>query len=223
MGTRLLFSHLLLLVCVLSGPVAYAQTDEKKFEVGWQFTILASPSRTANDAILSEHRVKEVGYGPRFGYNFTKHLALESEFSFFTLDREVRGGSKIQGLFGVKAGQKFKRFGLFGKARPGFVRFQRGDYILARGCVQVFPPPLSCYDSVATTNFAFDLGAVVEIYTSGPMVFRFDVGDTMIHFRRRNVAARDPSLPLGARLVTFPRPAETRHNLQASVGFGFRF
>jgi len=223
MRTRLLFSHLLLLVCALSSPVAYAQNDERKFEIGWQFTMLASPSRTANEVILSEHRVKEAGYGPRFGYNLTKQLALESEFNFFTLDREVRGGSKTQGLFGVKAGQKFERFGVFGKARPGFVRFKRGDYVIARGCVQVFPPPLSCYDSVATTNFAFDLGGVVELYASEQLVVRIDVGDTMIRFRRRNVAARDPSLPPGLRLFVFPLPAETRHNLQASVGFGFRF
>jgi len=199
---------------------AQAQADEKKFEVGGQFTILRPPTHTVNGLTLSEDRANDPGFGGRFGYNFSKYVALEAEVNFFPLDRDLEGGRKTQGLFGVKAGKRFDRFGVFGKARPGFVNFKRGDYVLVRGCVQVFPPPLGCYDPVSTTNFAFDVGGVVEVYPSKRTLVRFDASDLIIRFDRRNVAA-DGSVFAG--FVAFPVPAETRHNLQATAGFGWRF
>jgi hypothetical protein len=67
------------------------------------------------------------------------------------------------------------------------------------------------------------VGGVFEIYPSRRTLIRFDVGDTIIRFDRRNVAAVDPALPPTARMVTFTVSEETKHNLQASAGFGFRF
>jgi hypothetical protein len=84
----------------------------------------------------------------------------------------------------------------------------------------VFPPPAACFQPEARTNFAFDLGGVAEWYPSKNTIVRFDAGDTIIRFGARNVTATD--IPSGG-LVVVPAAAETRHNFQGSVGFGFRF
>ena len=114
----------------------------------------------------------------------------------------------------------------FAKARPGFVRFERGDYRFGSGgCIAVFPPPLACYVPVAKTNFAFDVGGVIEVYPSDRTIIRFDGGDTIIRFGSRFVAASNPAIPplSGLNLVVFPVSAETKHNFQGTVGVGFRF
>ncbi len=212
-----------IVLLVLSFQVARAQSDEKKFEVGGQFSLLRLTATKAGVS-FGEERVTVPGFGGRFGYNISKHFALEAEGNFFPRDREIEGGRKIQGLFGVKAGKRFDKFGLFAKARPGFIRYEKGDYLLVRGCVQIFPPPLACFDPVARTNFAFDLGAVLELYPSKHTLIRFDAGDTIVRFGARNVAAVQVSPFSGApSLVVFPVSAETKHNFQGSVGFGFRF
>ncbi|HKP37889.1 MAG TPA: outer membrane beta-barrel protein [Pyrinomonadaceae bacterium] len=211
----------LLLLLTMSVSVAHAQSDEKKFEVGGQFSLLGSTTRTASSTVFTEDRTHVPGFGGRFGYNASKYFALEAEVNFFPRDRDLEGGQKFQGLFGVKAGKRFEKVGVFGKARPGFIRFDKGDYVFGTGgCITVFPPPLACYRPVATTNFAADLGGVFELYPSDRTLVRFDVGDTIIHFNRRNVAATSTVF---AGLVVIPAPAETKHNLQFSAGFGFRF
>jgi hypothetical protein len=203
---------------------APAQSDENHFEVGGQFSLLTLTTRTLNGGTLGEDQSSIPGFGGRFGYNFSKYFALESEVNFFPRDRDVEGGRKTQGLFGVKAGKRFERVGVFAKARPGFVRFEKGDYFQPGGCPQVFPFPLGCFRPVARTNFAIDLGGVIEVYPSKNTLIRFDAGDTIIRFGRRNVAVQQaPPFfgPTGLGVIT--RPAETSHNFQASAGFGFRF
>lgn len=216
---QVISSLVLLLLLTLTISVGHAQSDEKKFEVGGQFSTLSTTTRAASGIAFTEDRSNVPGGGGRFGYNPSKYFALEAEINFFPRDRDLEGGQKFQGLFGVKAGQRFDKVGVFAKARPGFIRFERGDYFPVGGCIAVFPPPLACFQSRATTNFAFDVGGVVEVYPSNNTLIRFDVGDTMIRFNQRNVAAT--STVFG--LVVYPAPAETKHNLQASAGFGFRF
>jgi Outer membrane protein beta-barrel domain len=195
--------------------------SEKKFEFGGQFSTLSTQSRTASGITFTEDQKHVQGFGGRFGYNATEHIALEAEVNYFPRNRDLEGGRKFQGLFGIKAGQRFDKAGVFAKARPGFIRFEKGDYVFGLGgCITIFPPPLSCFQSRATTNFAFDVGGVVEVYPSNNTLIRFDVGDTMIRFDQRNVAATSDVF---AGLVVFPAAAETKHNLQASAGFGFRF
>ena len=204
-----------------------AQADEKKFEVGGQFTILQVPTRTAAtfaSPISSESHATEYGVGGRIGYNFSQHFALEAEGNFFPRDRDVQGGQKIQGLFGVKAGQKFDKVGIFAKTRPGFIRFSRGDYQPAPVvCVTIFPPPLACFEPVAKTNFAFDVGGVLELYPSARTIIRFDAGDTIVRFPARRVAATGSAVGPPGTLVALPVAAETKHNFQGSIGVGFRF
>ena len=157
--------------------------------------------------------------------NFSKYFSLEAEGNFFARDRDVDGGRKTQALFGVKAGKRFEKFGVFAKARPGFVRYEKGDYRFGTGgCPTVFPPPLGCFRPVARTNFAVDLGGVVELYPSKRTIIRFDGGDTIVRLPARNVAESqsNASSPV-FNLVVLPESRQTTHNIQASVGFGFRF
>jgi hypothetical protein len=203
----------------------HAQSDEKKFEIGGQFSLLWVPTRTVtvsgSTIVSTQNRNNDIGFGGRFGYNLSKYFALEAEANFFPSDRDLDGGRKVQGLFGVKAGKRFEKLGIFAKVRPGFVRYEKGDYRFGTGgCVTVFPPPLGCFQPVARTNFAIDLGGVLEYYPSKRTIIRFDAGDTMVHLPTRNVAAFQSN---GPSLVVVSAAPETKHNFQGSVGFGFRF
>jgi Outer membrane protein beta-barrel domain len=214
------------LVLGLTFHDARAQSDEKKFEAGGQFSVLRVPTRTIDASgfvfVTTEQRDTEYGLGARIGYNFSKYFAAEAEVNFFPRDQELTGGKKLQGLFGVKVGKRFEKFGLFGKARPGFVRYQKGDYRFVGG-IAVFPPPIVNFRPVARTNFAFDLGGVAEFYPSKRTIIRFDAGDTIVRLPVRNVAAIQLNSPFSTNLVVISAAAETTHNLQLSVGFGVRF
>jgi hypothetical protein len=185
-------------VTLLSAPVcsAQAQTDTPKFEVGGQFSLLNF------DPFSSDGRRRdEYGGGGRFTFNFWKYVAAEAQLDYFPQTDSVRigtvdlplFGSKTLAVFGVKAGARGKRFGVFGKARPGFVHFSRvpGFLCISTPC----PQP-------AKTDFAFDLGGVFEYYPSRRTVVRFDAGDTIIHSQRF---------------------FGTSHNAQISAGVGVRF
>jgi len=211
-----------------------AQSDEKKLEIGGQFSFLQVPTQTANSTgivcvtlpcpttALTRDTHIDFGFGPRIGYNATSYLTLEAEMNFFPRDRDLEGGRKVQGLFGAKAGKRFEKAGIFAKARPGFVRFSRGDFIGSPLgiCPAVFPLPIGCFQPVSRTNFAIDIGGVAELYPSTNTIIRLDAGDTIIRFGDRRVAANSTTL---SNLVVVPLAAETKHNLQLSVGFGYRF
>jgi outer membrane protein with beta-barrel domain len=211
-----------------------AQADEKKVEVGGQISLLRVPTFSivstgivcvttpCPTTTFSSDNEIDAGFGGRIGYNATPYLTLEAEGNLFPRDRDRDGGRKAQGLFGAKLGKRFDEAGVFAKVRPGFVRFNRGNYQPEGGCIAVFPPPIACFRPVAQTNFAIDLGGVVEFYPSGNTILRFDAGDTIIRFGARNVAASSTAGG-STGLVVVPIAAETKHNFQASVGVGFRF
>jgi hypothetical protein len=69
-----------------------------------------------------------------------------------------------------------------------------------------------------------DVGGVVEFYPSKRIVTRFDVGDTIIHFGRRNLntVLFDP-LTNTFTPATIPIPSRTSHNFQFMTSVGFRF
>jgi hypothetical protein len=152
-------------------------------------------------------------------------VALEAEGNFFPNKCGYCGlsgdnnGNITQGLFGVKAGKRFEKWGLFAKARPGLVSFSQGDskYVsIGNGNFE--------FSQNRLTHFATDVGAVLEFYPSKRIVTRFDGGDTMIHYGQRTVnyfsytSLTDPGM-----LVPYTFRASTRHNFQFSAGVGFRF
>src|SRR4051812_5773934 len=90
---------------LLAAPTAaHAQSLDKKAEVGGQVTVV-----TANPEGGS------VGLGGRVGYNINDNFALEGEVNAFP------DASAVEGLFGLKAGVRSDRAGIFAKVRPGFL------------------------------------------------------------------------------------------------------
>jgi hypothetical protein len=228
----ILLAALLLLSVSGFAEVRAQADDDLRFEAGGQFSLIRVPTHSFTSivcvtvpcpgVIFTDGEKSEPGFGGRFGYNFSRYFALETEANFFPRDRATDGGSKTQLVAGAKVGQHFGSVGLFGKARPGFVHFSQGDFGPGpSACPAIFPPPIACFQSEGKTNFALDLGGVVEFYPSKRTILRFDAGDTMIFFGDRNVALTSSNNP--ANVVVLPRASETSHNLQISAGFGFRF
>jgi hypothetical protein len=188
-----------LCILVLLNGLARAQSDVPRFEVGAQYSLLDFDTSAA----FSKAHRWESGVGGRFTFNFNKHVAAEAQIDFFPAhDIERIGpyevllwGSKTLTVAGVKAGTRGKRFGIFGKARPGFIHFSE---VPGFGCLAIIVPCLQ----PAKTNFAFDVGGVFEYYPSRRIVARFDAGDTIIQHKTH---------------------FGTNHQFQSSVGVGLRF
>lgn len=204
-------------IIALLGGEARAQSDPPKREVGVQLSVLPITDAEGLNDIFPR---TEVGVGGRFTYNLNRHLALESEVNFFPRDfRKFRtnltGGRITEGLFGLKAGIRKNKFGVFGKARPGFqssggaeiAHFPNGD-----GPDRQNP---FGFETIRATLFAFDVGGVVELYPSRRTIIRFDLGDTIVRYP-------------GIQFTHFPGGSvvfETvySHKVQFSAGIGFRF
>jgi len=201
----------------------------RRFEVGLQFSTLAlrlSPESLGQDPLFpfDEGSQAEAGFGARVGYNVTERLAFEAEGNFYPRRRygfnTTVGGYPAQMQFGAKYGKRWEHFGVFAKARPGFVTFSSVADVTGYESVtyldgrQYFFP---VFDERSKTYFSMDVGGVFEFYPTKRVFTRFDVGDTMIRYPVRDSTAVSPSLPA-------PRiPAELRHNLQVTAGIGLRF
>jgi hypothetical protein len=177
-----------------------------------------------------------VGGGGRVTFNLTKALALEGELNYFpsTGFDNVR---MFQGQFGVKSGWRFKKFGVFGKVRPGFIHttrdFQPSCFIQPiicppnQVCTPIFPPFCSSFP-IAGAGFSLDVGGVAELYPSKRIVVRLDVGDTIADRQSPPLFISRPilnsqSLIVSNAFFTVPGGSVTTHNLQLSAGVGFRF
>jgi len=206
-------------VCLLFIQVqSHAQTDElEKFEVGAEFTTL---SRRDYYGLRGE-----PGFGGRFTYNLNKNVALETSGYFFPRRCFVceSNGSITEVVGGIKAGKRFKTFGLFAKARPGVVSFSRGQV----DALFSTPPPNTFFqlEYSRLTHFATDVGGVVEFYPSRKIVARFDAGDTIVYMRQRtsNGLAFVGSSPNSYVPVPLITPGKTTHDFQFSASVGFRF
>lgn len=201
MHQRFFFTAATLLLLLLAPEAAQAQTGEHKYEAGVIFTALGAES--AGEA--------SKGVGARFGYNFNEHFALDAETAFFPRRHlgNDQTGQNVQGFVGLKAGTRSKYAGIFAKARPG-VMFV-GDSV-------------SGFDCDRRSNFtvcrpehnhlALDAGLVAEVYPTSRAIIRLDVGDTIVRFRN---VRRD--------IFTDAEASSTHisHNLQISIGFGYRF
>lgn len=186
------------------------QGGTKRFEVGAQFTsIIVRPLRTVQSAIvLPEHT--EPGFGGRFTFNLTDSVAFEAEGNYFTrVQGDLRGGHMFQGQFGGKVGKRFDKWGVFGKARPGFVGFTR---VFEFPGAQV-PEPIHF---VRKHYPSLDVGGVVEFYIWPRWMARFDAGDTIIRYGEISI----DGFPFGSVII---QRREVQHNLQLSSGIAFRF
>lgn len=127
----------------------------------------------------------------------------DNDFSLFN-------GLKTQGLFGVKAGGRVERFGVFGKVRPGFIHFEHVSDC-PEGTIT------SCNDH-GKTKLSLDLGGVAEYYPTDRTAVRVDFGDTVIRYGTVTLLPFFPEIPTPIRVR-----AGTTHSFQFSVGFSVRF
>jgi hypothetical protein len=209
-----------LALCLCCGyMVAFAQTkadadDPPKFEIGAHFTAL----------VLDGERT-EPGLGTRLTYNLTKSFALEAEGNVLPHNSRFanfrNGGRAVEGLFGVKIGKRYEKFGIFAKARPGLISFSagKGGYV-ATGQGGSFP---FRFRTDTATHFATDLGAVLEFYPSRRIVTRFDMGDTIIRYGSSTFNGLSTDASGTLTIFPIPIPADTTHNFQFTAGVGFRF
>jgi len=218
-----------------TGPAEEAGSDDsfdaaRRFELGAQFSTLALrvPRAVNNFPAIGpgpEVVSAEAGFGGRVGYNLTDNLAVEAEGNFYPRDtfsfagNGATGGYPAQMQFGVKAGRRYRRFGLFAKARPGFVTFSRVRQLAGTETLEIGGTSFTVgrFEDKRRTNFSLDLGGVVEFYHSRRLFTRFDFGDTIIRYPERHQPSFFLSIPF------FRAPPETQHNFQFSAGLGFRF
>lgn len=223
MNMKKLSATFVIILCLALGSMkATAQTDElPKFEVGAHFTSITKPSFDNGDT--------EPGFGGRLTYNINRSVAVEAVGNFFPhscrfcgANQADNSGNITQAFFGIKAGKRFDKWGIFAKARPGITSFSKGD----GSYVATGPAPLFPFQFVQKrlNNFAADLGGVLEFYPTKRIVTRFEGGDTLIHYRSRqsNFLSFDP-ITFTPSIVPFTTRAETRHNFQFSAGVGWRF
>jgi hypothetical protein len=215
----------------LSSRLAQAQDQQQqqskepaKIELGIHFSSIQLGPQVDPSFDFQDRSRSDTGIGVRFGYNLNKHVAVEAEGNFFPQRNFFpalnSGGSLAQGQFGVKAGKRFERFGLFAKARPGFVTF--GDILTQTGSV-TFPfqgnGPIVTFPILERRRrnfFSMDVGAVVELYPSRGVLVRFDLGDTMINY------GDTPVVPSVLQLKS-PRLDPLAHKFQFSAGIAFRY
>jgi hypothetical protein len=144
----------LLLMVPAQNAQAQSGSETPKVEIGAHYTLLRFRDFDTTDS----------GVGGRVTFNLADNIGLEGELNFSPF--LFIDSTRTQGLFGVKTGLRSEKAGIFGKFRPGFVRF--GENAVLPG--QSF------------TQFALDFGGVFELYPSRSVALRFDVGDTVIRF-----------------------------------------
>ena len=191
---------LVLMLPGIAGAQWRSGADEYRAEVGALYTgiNLKGSGETLN------------GLGGRFGYNINKHLAVDTEASFWP--RRHLGnnqiGQKAQVFTGAKVGVRSRYVGVFAKVRPGVMFI--GEVTSGFDCVGASFTTI-CRPS--HDNFALDTGGVLEFYPSSRTIIRFDAGNTIVHIRNAT----------GTLLSNPSTTSDTTQNLQFSVGFGYRF
>jgi hypothetical protein len=217
MKTRALFTlNALALALLLFDQTARAQEqDAPRLEVGVQYSSLSFNLPRFGGTETG------VGVGGRVTYNLTDYFAVEAEGNLSPSDLPasyVTGGASQQMQFGAKVGKRWRRFGLFAKARPGFVSFGRTFTPTANTAGQL--PFFAQFRRERKTHFSMDVGGVLEFYPSRRTLVRFDAGDTIIRYGEH--PELEPN-PLASGVFIRAAPSEVRHNFQFTAGVGFRF
>jgi hypothetical protein len=200
----------ILLTMSLLAASASAQTVTSKVEGGVLFSGTFLREIGSSDAGIG---TSAVGIGGRFVYRALPHVDFESDIILWP-NNQATSGTWVESLSGVKAGQRFDKFGLFAKVRPGFMYFRKDPF----GATKTSSASASPLNTRWATSLepALDLGGVIEYYTEKNLIVRFDLGDTLLHYGRRNVfqSQGQPSQERGG---------FTTNNWQGSLGIGFRF
>jgi len=174
------------------------------WEIGTQYTDISLPV-LSNNCAGGACRKSLSGVGFNFTYNFTRGIAADSTLNFIPGQQGTK--AMTEGLFGLKMGARYDRFGVFGKVRPGLIYYSEA----MPGGGDNTPSSL--------TRFACDLGGIVEIYPNRNSTVRFDVGTTLVRYLSDH---SDPKqYPLGSNLST--QYIVTQGNFQVATSYTYRF
>ena len=133
---------------------------------------------------------------------FSRRLfGVEAATTFFP--SADTGERAWQLLAGPRVGVTWRDVALYGRVRPGFVRFSERFYKPEVVCIAIFPPPEACLAS--RTSLQLDLGGTVEVGVTPSAVLRLDLGDTLTRYNQEPLAAR------------------WTHGLQFTAGVGWKF
>jgi len=91
------------------------------WEIATQYSNISLPvlSNTCSGVVC---RKNLSGLGGNFDYNFTRGFAFDSTVNFIPGQQGAK--PMMEGLFGVKMGERWQHWGLFGKIRPGFIYYE---------------------------------------------------------------------------------------------------
>jgi hypothetical protein len=201
-------ASLVIVLSLVAGSAA-AQSWDSRLEIGGHLSALR----------IGEVGNLNAGIGGRVSYDLFRWFAVEGEVNYFPKDRiDANMGSaslglqtrysrrRVEGFVGPRIGWRNERFGVFGKVRPGFAHLTNtGMSCIGEMCaLALFMRP------EYKTEFALDLGGIVEFYPTSRTIARFDLGTTAIRNRSRGVP---PCRGTDC----------TTQNLSTSLGMGFRF
>ena len=196
------------MILVLMVPdIAGAQDTKQRYELGGLITYTFLREIGSRDAGVG---TESAGLGGRLVYRAFPLLDLETEINVLP-GNSATSGNHLQGFFGVKAGKRWQKGGIFLKARPGFIHFSRDPFGVAKPGSGFFSN-----ERVASTEPDIDLGGVIEYYTARGLILRFDLGDSVIRYARRTVRTSEF-------LPAFEAGGFTTHNWQGSFGISLRF
>ena len=150
-----------------------------------------------------------LGLGGRAVWHVVPFVDLDGEVAIHP-NAGVQG-YKMQGVFGAKAGARFRSVGVFAKVRPGFLFFSKDPFGVGRPGA-VFPRT----EWAHSLDPALDVGGVVEYYTPSGLIVRFDLGDTIVRYHPRTVVVSQHLPP--QQVAGF-----TTRNRQWSVGLAKSF
>lgn len=175
-----------------------------RWEIGTQYTNVSLPV-LSNSCESGGCRKNLSGAGFNFDYNFTRLIAFDSTMNLIPGQQ----GSKAmaEGLFGIRIGERYQHFGIFGKVRPGFIYYESAM------------PGGGSTTPTSLTRFAADFGGIVELYPARNSTVRFDVGTTLVRYL--SDYPDHVQYPLGSLLST--QYIVTQGNLQVSTSYVYRF
>lgn len=189
-------------------PVKVKDPNEPElqhYEIGTQYTMLNLPVLSKQCTVACRQNMS--AFGSSFTYNFMRGFAFDSTLNFIPSQQGSQG--MMQGLFGVRLGQRFDHVGIFAKVRPGFIYYQNampggGD-----------PNPTNL------TRFAWDFGGIVEVYPrkESKSSIRFDFGTTLVRYLTDRVDTKFTEI--GG--VISSQYYTTQGNFQFSTGYVYRF
>jgi hypothetical protein len=209
---------LILFFLLPAAPQICAQ-EAPRFEIGAHVTALDLGDFRLRVPDISK---SERGAGGRITFNINDNVSIEGEVNIFPEDfrislpslgqlvtRRLTKDRVNQYIIGVKAGFRSRRFGFFGKLRPGYVDAELRDETVNSN---------SALNSVFRTSSGamLDAGIVLEFYPTRHTMLRLDVGDTIIRFRTEPIAGNTTSNAVQTGVFR-------KHSIQVSAGFGFRF